>query len=260
MKMYSIGQFSIMFQMNKKTLRYYDEIGLFKPAFINENNQYRYYGEEQISIMKEIIRLKNIGISLDEIKEIINSKKNIQIKECYNRRLEEIKKEKEILEKQIQLIEKYNQEKQNKDDNCFLIIEKGYFIQDGIVYYMNVDCEMDEINDYIGLFYERAKGVLLQGTHIFKMNVDKDSKSIVEIFAYASEAKNESVRKQEKEMCLKVDCKEMKERFEGYRILFEYINKNDYEVKNIYEKYHMLEGRMQVTIIASIRDNDNIVN
>jgi len=258
--MYSIGQFSIMFQINKKTLRYYDEIGLFKPAFVNENNQYRYYEEEQISVMKEIIRLKNIGISLDEIKEIINSKNNVQIKECYNRRLEEIKKEKQILEKQIQLIEKYNQEKHDTENYCFPIVEKGYFIHEGIVYYMNVDCELDEINDYISQFYERAKGVLLQGPHIFKMNVDKDSKSIVEIFAYASKTQNESTRKQEKEMCLKVDCTEMKERLEGYRVLFEHINKNDYEIKNIYEKYHMLEGRMQVTIIASIRDNDNVIN
>lgn len=35
--MYSIGQFSIMLNLNKKTLRYYDEIQLFKPAYGNCN-------------------------------------------------------------------------------------------------------------------------------------------------------------------------------------------------------------------------------
>ncbi|MDF2869969.1 MAG: transcriptional regulator MerR family [Anaerocolumna sp.] len=43
--MYSIGQFSAMMELNKKTLRYYDDIGLFRPVLVDKNNQYRYYEE-----------------------------------------------------------------------------------------------------------------------------------------------------------------------------------------------------------------------
>ena len=39
----TIGQFAALHGINKKTLMWYDEIGLFKPASINPENGYRYY-------------------------------------------------------------------------------------------------------------------------------------------------------------------------------------------------------------------------
>ncbi len=41
--MLSIGEFSKISHLTMKTLRYYDEIGLLKPAFIDPKNGYRYY-------------------------------------------------------------------------------------------------------------------------------------------------------------------------------------------------------------------------
>ena len=35
---FSIGEISKLFDINKKTLRYYDEIGLFKPSFVTKDN------------------------------------------------------------------------------------------------------------------------------------------------------------------------------------------------------------------------------
>ena len=40
-KLFTIGQFAALHGINKKTLMWYDEIGLFKPAFIHEENGYR---------------------------------------------------------------------------------------------------------------------------------------------------------------------------------------------------------------------------
>ena len=41
-KLFTIGQFAEMHEINKKTLMWYDEVGIFKPAVIKENG-YRYY-------------------------------------------------------------------------------------------------------------------------------------------------------------------------------------------------------------------------
>ena len=41
-KQFTIGQFAALHQINKKTLMWYDEIGLFRPA-IKKENGYRYY-------------------------------------------------------------------------------------------------------------------------------------------------------------------------------------------------------------------------
>lgn len=250
--MYSIGQFSVMFQLNKKTLRYYDEIGLFKPAFVDENNQYRYYEENQITVMKEIVRLKDIGIPLELISKILNSQDDAQEKECYNRRLREIKEEQHLLERQKHLILNYKRKNKQIAVKSSFDVEKGYFLRKGFVYYMSVNCEMEDIQKYISLFYENAKGISLQGFHFFKMSIDENSNSVSEILAYTIIEKNDRVRNQEKELCIKVECYDMNLKADGYQALFEYAEKNSLSIKNIYEKYKMEEGKMGVTIVASV--------
>lgn len=37
---FTIGEISKLFNINKKTLRYYDEIDLFKPSYVDEHNKY----------------------------------------------------------------------------------------------------------------------------------------------------------------------------------------------------------------------------
>ena len=65
---FSIGEISKLFDINKKTLRYYDEIGLFKPSFLNKDNNYRYYTLDQFQYLETIKYLKELGLSLDKIK------------------------------------------------------------------------------------------------------------------------------------------------------------------------------------------------
>ena len=65
---FSIGEISKLFDINKKTLRYYDEIGLFKPSFVNRDNNYRYYTLDQFQYLETIKYLKELGLSLDKIK------------------------------------------------------------------------------------------------------------------------------------------------------------------------------------------------
>ncbi len=69
--MYTIGQLALILKVSTRTLRHYDDIGLLKPYYINEENGYRYYKQEQIGLAKNIIKLKEYGLTLEEIKEII---------------------------------------------------------------------------------------------------------------------------------------------------------------------------------------------
>ena len=65
--MLRIGDFSNLAQVTVRTLRYYDEKGLFKPFKIDEQTGYRYYKASQLSQLNRIITLKELGFSLDEI-------------------------------------------------------------------------------------------------------------------------------------------------------------------------------------------------
>ena len=71
--MYRIGEFSEKNKVSIKTLRYYDEIGLFKPQITDELTGYRYYDESQEKDLVHIMKLKDMGFSLEEIKNIINN-------------------------------------------------------------------------------------------------------------------------------------------------------------------------------------------
>ena len=66
---YRIGEFSKLVGISPKTLRYYDEIGLFKPEKIDVFTNYRYYTFNQIKDVKLILELKEVGFTLVEIRD-----------------------------------------------------------------------------------------------------------------------------------------------------------------------------------------------
>ncbi|MBQ9318900.1 MAG: MerR family transcriptional regulator [Bacilli bacterium] len=71
--MLKIGEFSKLTGIPIRTLRYYDEIDLFKPADIDLFTDYRYYSEEQVDDLNLINELKKVGFSLEEIKTYWNN-------------------------------------------------------------------------------------------------------------------------------------------------------------------------------------------
>lgn len=97
--MLSIGQFSKACMVTVKTLRHYDKIGLLSPEYVNEENGYRFYNEEQIPVMLSITKLKMYGFSLADIKEILDCDSETAIKylrKQLNKLHNEIEHKKEI--------------------------------------------------------------------------------------------------------------------------------------------------------------------
>lgn len=69
---YTVKDLCEMSGVSARTLRYYHQIGLLKPARIDPNG-YRIYGQEQVDILQQILFYKELGIGLAEIKKIVNS-------------------------------------------------------------------------------------------------------------------------------------------------------------------------------------------
>ncbi len=67
--LFSIGELSKYQNISKQTLIFYDKIGLFRPAYVDPNNGYRYYSSQQIDYLDTILIMKKIGFSLTEIRE-----------------------------------------------------------------------------------------------------------------------------------------------------------------------------------------------
>lgn len=69
--MFKIGEFSKLSQVSVKTLRYYDELGLLRPAQVDRFTSYRYYEAQQLAQLYRIMALKDLGLSLEQIKRLL---------------------------------------------------------------------------------------------------------------------------------------------------------------------------------------------
>lgn len=79
--MLTIGEFSRICFVTKKTLRHYDEIGLLRPEHIADNG-YRYYTVDQLQTMRLICRLKTYEFSLPEIAAVLANPDKESLAEC----------------------------------------------------------------------------------------------------------------------------------------------------------------------------------
>ena len=69
--MFRIGDFSQLGQVSIRTLRLYDEMNLLKPAQIDKFTGYRYYSIEQLPRLNRILALKDLGLSLEQIGDLL---------------------------------------------------------------------------------------------------------------------------------------------------------------------------------------------
>ena len=70
--MMTIKEMSKLTGVSARTLRYYDEIGLFHPTGKSEAG-YRLYDEKALTVLKQILYFRELDISLNTIKEIIDN-------------------------------------------------------------------------------------------------------------------------------------------------------------------------------------------
>lgn len=73
---YSIGEFSKMYNISVDILRHYDKIEILKPS-LKKNNGYRYYTKDQIWTLNNIRSLREMGVSLNIIKDFLKNR-NLQ--------------------------------------------------------------------------------------------------------------------------------------------------------------------------------------
>ena len=74
---YLIGDVAKYLSLSRDTLRYYDKLGIVSPKK-DEGNGYRYYNMDDIITLSYVMILKDVGISLDDIKEIIYKSRSLK--------------------------------------------------------------------------------------------------------------------------------------------------------------------------------------
>jgi DNA-binding transcriptional MerR regulator len=69
--MLKIGEFSKLAQVSVKTLRYYDELGLLRPNWVDRYTGYRYYSLQQLPRLNRLLALRELGFPLVQIERML---------------------------------------------------------------------------------------------------------------------------------------------------------------------------------------------
>jgi DNA-binding transcriptional MerR regulator len=70
--MFRIGDFSRLCRVPVSALRYYADIGLLEPIYIDSATNYRYYSLDQLPRLNRILALKDLGLALDQISQLLD--------------------------------------------------------------------------------------------------------------------------------------------------------------------------------------------
>lgn len=104
--MKKISEFATLCGTSPKTLRFYEKVGLLKASYTNPENGYRYYDDEQEKEYELITAFKEIGFTLEEIKNEVLNADALQILTTLRKKEAELQKAQKICAEQIALYNK----------------------------------------------------------------------------------------------------------------------------------------------------------
>ncbi len=120
----SIGQLAKICNVSHKTLRYYDDLDLLKPAKVNADNGYRFYSKWHITRIMTIKQLQDIGVSLTEIKSFLQKDGSANVIDSLQNILTEQENE---LEEQIRQLQSSLKKVKLLQSQCESIKDKVIF-------------------------------------------------------------------------------------------------------------------------------------
>lgn len=89
-EMYYIGKVEEICKISKKTLRYYDKVGVLSPDVVHNENGYRYYSKDNMLSIPVIKYYKQSGFKLEEIKNLIYECECSEIEENFRGKIKEL--------------------------------------------------------------------------------------------------------------------------------------------------------------------------
>lgn len=103
--MLKIGDFSRLGQVSVRMLRHYDELGLLKPAQVDRFTEYRYYTIKQLPRLHRILALKDLGLPLEKIAELLQQDlPSLQLQDLLRSKQADLQQQLQDIQAQLQLI------------------------------------------------------------------------------------------------------------------------------------------------------------
>lgn len=235
-RLYKIGMFAALNHVTIKTLRYYDEQGLLKPAYIDKENGYRYYLATQMAELHQILALRNIGFSLDEISQILQDNSD---RGFLHSRKQQILKEIAALTSRLAQIESYLSEEHINLSSPVLIKKLPRVTVAAMEIELNSYDDLFSAMPTMGAEMERLGCICAEPDYNFTLYRESDyreEKLTAEICEAVTEKKQDSdiVKFKEMDEVEEAACIFHKGSYNGlissYELLVKFIEENQYEI------------------------------
>ncbi len=204
--MLTIGEFSKISRVSKKALRYYDQIGLIKPGYVNSDSGYRYYEVSQLRTMLLISRLKQYQFSLPEIAAVISKNDDNYLRELILSKKSELKSH---ISNQQALLKQMEQDIE-KIERCENFMHTEYLVKTVVFEPINIYSirKKMSLKDFSEAFGELSAGLgknrLKQAGPFLSLYHDEDFNpdyTDIEVGAVVSDSKGDGVRRLDPGLC-----------------------------------------------------------
>ncbi len=98
MDVFTIGGFAGLAGVSAKVLRSYDGLGLFRPVWTDPSSGYRFYSPAQLPELRRILALRQLGMGLDEIGDLLRGG---DLQAALDRRRVELERERRLAEERL---------------------------------------------------------------------------------------------------------------------------------------------------------------
>ena len=190
-KLLTIGQFAALHGLNKKTLMWYDEIGLFKPAAINPENGYRCYNYHQSSILETILLLRELDVSIPEIQNFMKNRSAQNLKGLLDEKIAELDLQLLHLQAVRKTLSSHRQDMDTlltmdlseiciveKEERCLVTVD----IDKDVTFEKEVELITTETARYqLGRLHDASYGSMIPVSNLLKGNFDGYTRLFIEI-------------------------------------------------------------------------------
>jgi DNA-binding transcriptional MerR regulator len=117
-KMYKVSEFSEITGLSKETLRYYAEVKLLEPAYIDPKNHYRYYDDGSYFIAVLLVKLRRFGFTIQEMISVMNDESFAHLEDLLIEKMEKIQIQIEDLQLQMEEIDEFLASGKEENESC----------------------------------------------------------------------------------------------------------------------------------------------
>lgn len=111
---FTAGELASLSGLSKQAILFYDKKGILKPEYIDPHNHYRYYTADQLELLDSILMLKEMGLSLEEIRAFLAHRSDRQAvatmktqKQKIRRKIRSLQLVEKRLSRKIQMLEQF---------------------------------------------------------------------------------------------------------------------------------------------------------